>query len=68
MRDVVMEVRVMIRPVMTSVMVILYSVMMPFVSPTGGGTQESVMDVELAGASWMLWGGLVGAEMSKNSE
>ena len=62
MMDVVVEVRVMTRPVMISVMVILYSVMIPLISPAGGGAQDNVMEEELAGTSWMLWGGLVGAE------
>ena len=59
-----MEVRVMTRPVTISVMVILYSVMIPLISPAGGGAQDNVMEEELAGVSWMLCGGLVGTEMS----
>ena len=53
-------------PVTTSVMVIRYMVMTPLTSFTGGGAQESKMDVELAGVSVMFWGGLDGAGIIKS--
>ena len=59
--DVVVEVSVMTRPVITSVMVIRYSVMTPLMSSDGGGAQESERDVELAGVSITFRGGLDGA-------
>ncbi len=60
--EVVVEVRVMTLPVITSVMVILYSVMIPFWVLAGGGDQESPMDVELTGERTTFWGGLLGAK------
>ena len=59
--EVVVLVRVMSLPVMTSVMLILYCVMTPFRSPAGGGDHEMLMDEELIGASLTFCGGLVGA-------
>ena len=59
--DVVVEVRLMTLPVMTSVMVIRYSVMTPLISLTGGGAHDSEMEVELAGASVTFCGELDGA-------
>ncbi len=47
--EVVVEVRLMTLPVITSVKVILYSVITPFWVLAGGGDQESLMDMELTG-------------------
>lgn len=63
--DVVVETKMMTLPVMTSVIVIRYSVMTPFMSPEGGAPHDSPIDVELTGDSTMFWGGLVGAEKEK---
>ncbi len=65
--DVVVEVRVMTLPVMTSVMVIRYSVMTPLMSSVGGEAQDSEKEVELAGASTTFWGGLDGAELENRT-
>ena len=46
-------------PVSTSVMVILYSRMMPFWSINGGGIQEREIDVELRALPPRFCGGLV---------
>ena len=59
--DVVVEVRLKTLPVMTSVMVIRYSLMTPLTSLNGGGVHDSVMEVELAGVSTTFRGGLDGA-------
>ena len=59
--EVVVLVKVMTLPVMTSVMLILYCMMTPFRSPTGGGDHEMPMDEELVAESLTLCGGLVGA-------
>ena len=59
--DVVVDTRLMTLPVMTSVMVMRYSVMTPLTSLLGGGPHDRPMDVELAGVSTMFWGGAVGA-------
>lgn len=66
--DIVVETRVMTLPVMTSVMVMRYSVMTPLMSPANGGAHNSPMDVELTGESTMFWGGLEGAEKSKRGK
>ena len=62
MIDVVVAVRVMTLPVMTSVIVIRYSVMTPLISFIGGGAHDSETEVELAGRSVTFWGELDGAE------
>ena len=64
--DVVVDTRLMTLPVITSVMVMRYSVTTPFTSLAGGGPHDSPMDVELAGVSTIFWGGAVGAEMRQN--
>lgn len=61
MMEVVDEVRVMILPVSTSVMVILYSMTIPLTSPEGGGNHDRRMEVEVAGVSITFCGGLEGA-------
>ena len=47
MRDVVVEVRVSSLPVLTSVMLIRYSVIMPFKLLARGGDHDNEMEVEL---------------------
>ena len=61
--DVVVEVSLMILPVITSVMVMRYSVTIPLMSSEGGGSHDREMEVELAGESTTFWGGLDGAEV-----
>ena len=53
-------------PVSSSVMLILYSVMIPLVSSRGGGAQESWMDVELMAVALISSGGADGAVQYKN--
>ena len=61
MIEVVVEFKVMFLLVMTSVMVMRYSLMIPLMSAVGGVAHDSTMEVELTGVSVMFWGGLDGA-------
>ena len=54
-------------PVLTSVILIMYCVMMPFCSSTGGGFQESVITVELIAFPRGAWGGLDGTGIERNN-
>ncbi len=49
--------------VSSSVMLILYSVMTPFLASNGGGAQESLKDVVLMADTLTFTGGLEGAVM-----
>ena len=60
-RDVVVEVRVSTLPVLTSVMLIWYSVIMPFKLLARGGDHDKEMEVELAAETANLSGALDGA-------
>ena len=62
MKDVVVEVRLNTLPVMTSVMVIRYSLTTPLTSLNGGGAHDSEMDEELVGVRTIFWGELEGAK------
>ena len=58
MSEVVVDVKLITLPVMTSVIIMRYSVMTPLMSFDGGGNHVRLMEVELTGESWTLWGGL----------
>ena len=60
--DDVVEFKVIFIPVMTSVMVMRYSLIIPLMSAVGGGFHDKEMEVELTGANMTFWGGLDGAE------
>ena len=51
--------------VSTSVMLILYCVMMPFCASAGGGSQKSVIMVELIAFPRGVWGGLDGTGIER---
>ena len=61
MMDVVVEVRVSTLPVLTSVMLIRYSVTMPFRLLARGGDHDKEMEVELAAETVNPSGALDGA-------
>ena len=61
MMDVVVEVRVSTLPVLTSVMLIRYSVIMPFKLLARGGDHDKEMEVELAADTANPSGALDGA-------
>ena len=61
MMDVVVEVRVSSLPVLTSVMLMRYSVIMPFKLQARGGDHDKEMEVELAAETANLSGALDGA-------
>ena len=61
MRDVVVEVNVSSLPVSTSVMLIRYSVIMPFKLPARGGDHDKEIEVELVANTIKPSGALDGA-------
>ena len=62
MMDVVVEVRISSLPVLTSVMFIRYSVIMPFKLLARGGDHDKEMEVELAAETANPSGALDGAK------
>ena len=66
MRDVVVEVRVSSLPVLTSVMLIWYSVIMPFKLLARGGDHDKEMEVELSVDTVNPSGALDGARKDTN--
>ena len=57
-----MEYRIISLPVSSSVMFILYSLMMPFLNTMGGGDQVRKIEDELRAVTFNCCGGPVGAE------
>ena len=61
MTEVVGDVKFIVLPVITSVIMMRYSDITPLMSLEGGGDQVISMEVELTEESWTLCGGLDGA-------
>ena len=64
----VKEVRIWELPVSSSVTLIRYSVMIPFLASNRGGVQVSPMDVELTTDTVRFSGGLEGATYEESSK